>query len=85
MTDIPQPAREPYGPGDRVTVYINSDDADAEHHGKTCVIVDRFTDDLHSETGRDLDQYYYRVKRPGTGEVLPVDFRHRDLVPASND
>ena len=35
-------------------------------------------DDLNTETGRD--RYLYRVKRHLTGEVLPIDFRHGDLV-----
>jgi len=78
--DVPQPASEPYAPGDLVEVYLAEDDPDAEYHGTAGVIAERLEDDLHSETGRSLDQFQYRVEKESTGEVLPVDFRHSDLV-----
>ena len=77
----PQPAPNPYSEGDRVRVYLSESDPDAEYHGTECFVVDRFKDDLHNETDRKTDQYIYRVKTRLTGRVLPVDFRHMDLVP----
>lgn len=79
----PQPASEPYGKGDEVTVYVGEDDPDVRYHGVKCIVTDRLQDDLNTETGRDRDQYLYRVKRRSTGEVLPIDFRHGDLVPTT--
>lgn len=80
MEDIPQPSPNPYDPGENVRVYLDPDDPDSRFHGVTCVVVDRFDDDLDRETGRDLDRYSYRVRRVD-GDVLPVQFRHSDLVP----
>ena len=77
----PQPATEPYSTGDRVSVYIGEADIDAEYHNTECIVIDRFTDELDRETGRETDQYTYRLETQNTGEVLPVDFRHADLVP----
>jgi hypothetical protein len=77
----PQPASEPYSSGDSVTVYVADDDVDAEYHGTECTVVNRFTDDLNTETDRETDQYTYRLEAKATGDVLPVDFRHADLVP----
>jgi hypothetical protein len=79
----PQPASEPYSKGDEVTVYVGENDADVRYHGVKCVVTDRLEDDLNAETGRDCDRYLYRVKRCSTDEVLPVDFRHGDLVPTT--
>lgn len=80
--EIPQPAAEPYSTGDNVTVYVANQDPDAEFHGTECIVIDRFTDELNSETGRETDQYTYRLETKATGEMLPVDFRHADLVPS---
>ena len=79
----PQPASDPYSKGDQVTVYVGEHDTDVRYHGVRCVVTDRLEDDLNTETGRDCDQYLYRVKRHSTGEVLPVDFRHSDLIPTA--
>ena len=82
MQDIPQPADEPYTPGDRVRVYLGPDDPDERFHGVECVVTDRHTDNLDAETGRDLDRYTYRVRRVDNNDVVDVDFRHADLVPS---
>ncbi len=81
---IPQPAPEPYSPGDRVRVYLDESDPDVEYHDTECVVVERLQDDLSVETGRKLDQYSYRVKTQETGEELPMPFRHGDLVQVHN-
>ena len=81
---IPQPASEPYNPGDRVQVYLDKSDPDVEHHGTECVVIERLQDDLSVETGRELDQYSYRVETQETGEELPMSFRHSDLVQPQN-
>ena len=78
----PQPAAEPYSTGDSVAVYVADEDADAEYHDTECIVIDRFTDELDTETGRATDQYTYRLETEDTGEVLPIDFRHVDLVPS---
>ncbi|MCQ4334523.1 hypothetical protein KM295_13770 [Natronomonas sp. F2-12] len=83
MEDIPQPSSEPYASGDRVRVYVSSDDPDSQHHDLTVEIIDVLRDDLNSETGRDLDAYYYSVRDIETEEILPVQFRHHDLIPES--
>jgi hypothetical protein len=82
MEDVPQPADAPYQPGDRVKVYLAEGDPDAEHHGRVCVVEERLADNLDCETGRQFDGHLYRLTDADTGETLPVDFRHRDLVPA---
>jgi hypothetical protein len=81
----PQPASEPYEVGAKVTIYISDTDVDAEHHNTDCIVTERFTDELHLETGRDTDQYSYQLKRLSNGEELPVQFRHSDLVPHSTE
>ena len=77
----PQPASEPYSIGDSVSVYVAEEDTDAEYHDTECVVIDRFTDELDTETGRKTDGYTYRLESADTKETLPVDFRHDDLVP----
>lgn len=81
MADIPQPASEPYDRGDIVRVYLDPDDPDDRFHDTRCEVVDRFDDDLDQETGRDLDAVTYRLQSIESGDVLPVEFRHADLVP----
>ena len=81
----PQPASEPYKVGDKVTIYISDTDSDAEHHDTDCIVTERFTDELHMETGRHTDQYSYQLKRLSDGEELPIQFRHSDLVPQSSE
>jgi len=61
MKNIPQPSDNPYEAGDLVRIHLGEDDADAEFHGLVCVVIDRFRDDLDSETGRDLDAFSYRL------------------------
>lgn len=81
MEDVPQPSGEPYTPGDEVRVYLDERDADAHHHGTRAVVVDRFEDGLAEETERELDSFSYRLRALDSGELLKVQFRHRDLVP----
>jgi len=83
MEDIPQPASEPYETGDTVQVYLSPDDGDSTLHGVNVEIIDVLADDLHRETGRELDRYSYRVRRVDSNTVLDVEFRHRDLVPST--
>ena len=80
MEDVPQPSPEPYDEGDEVLIYLSPDDPDAHHHDTRAVVVDRFTDSLDEETGRELDSYSYRL-RARNDELLDVQFRHHDLVP----
>lgn len=84
MEDIPQPAPEPYIPGDEVQIYLDPADPDAHAHGTVCEVVDVLTDDLDNHTDRPTDAYSYRLKDLETGETLPLAFRHQDLVPAEN-
>ena len=81
MEDIPQPADEPYSPGDEVRIYLSKDDPDSRYHGKTGRVVDVLTDSLSKETERKLDSLSYSIVV--NGEELAVWFRHRDLVPNS--
>ena len=85
MEDVPQPADEPYPEGARVRVYLGKDAPDPEHHGRVCEVVERITDSLAEESGRQLDAYLYRLKDATSGETLGVDFRHRDLVPTDGE
>ncbi|WP_436909037.1 hypothetical protein [Halosimplex marinum] len=85
MEDIPQPATDPYSVGDRVRIYLDADDPDAELHGTVCEVVDVFVDDLGAETSRDLDAYAYDLRAVDSDRELSVPFRHRDLVPVEAD
>ena len=85
MEDIPQPASERYKVGDRVRVYLASDDPDSKHHGRVCEVIQVTTDELDSETGRNLDSALYSLRDLETGQELPLSFRHRDLVPEGDD
>lgn len=82
--DIPQPAPEAYSVGDRVSIYLGEDDPDSNYHGVVAVVVERMQDSLGEVTDRDLDKYTYRVRAVDSGEKLPIDFRHSDLVPATD-
>lgn len=84
MEDIPQPASNPYTEGQRVRVYLAPDDTDNCFHGVTCVIVNRFEDNLDTQTGRELDRFSYRL-RAVNGDTLPIQFRHSDLVPSTRN
>jgi hypothetical protein len=77
---IPQPASSPYKIGDDVRIYLSETDPDAVFNDVWCTIVERLEDDLQAETGRELDQYIYRVENRETGEEIPITFRHYDLV-----
>lgn len=83
MTEIPQPSTDPYSIGDRVRIYLDPNDHDAEYHGLVCEVTEVFTDELDSETGRSLDSYSYGVVTLETSREIPVSFRHRDLVQIS--
>ncbi len=84
MTEIPQPAPEPYSPGDQVRIYLDPADPDAPIHGTVCEILDVLEDDLDTETGRPTDAYSYRLRDLETDEKLSLTFRHQDLVPAED-
>jgi len=79
MEGVPQPAEEPYSPGDEVRVYLSEDDPDLRHHGKAGTVVDALQDNLGTETERELDSLSYRIEVDG--RELDIWFRHRDLVP----
>lgn len=80
MEDIPQPASDQYSVDDRVKIYVGSDDPDSRYHGVVCEIISIRRDDLGEETGRTIDAYSYTFQEIESGEVLPISFRHRDLV-----
>ncbi len=82
MEDIPQPASHPYSEKDVVCVIVGPDDPDAQFHGQRVEVIEVLTDDLDVTTDRELDRYTYRVRRVDTGEIIPVEFRHGDLVPS---
>lgn len=81
MEDVPQPAPEPYEPGDEVKVYLDEDDHDSSYHDTRAVVTDRIEDGLATHTERPLDSYTYRLRHADSTDPIPVDFRHRDLVP----
>ncbi|MFK5602612.1 hypothetical protein [Haloferax volcanii] len=80
MEDVPQPAPEPYSKGDHVRIYLGEEDPDSEHHGRVCIVNERLDDGLAATTERDLDGHLYRLNDAESGEPVPVDFRHTDLV-----
>lgn len=84
MEDIPQPSRDSYSVGDRVQIYVGSDDLDSRFHGVVCEVVEVLTDDLDGETGRATDAYSYTLRDVETAEELPISFRHHDLVPVED-
>lgn len=79
--NIPQPADQPYSEGYRVHIYLSDDDLDAKCHGLVCEVVEDQPDDLDELTGREVDSHHYHFWRTDTDEVLPVWFRHADIVP----
>lgn len=82
MADVPQPAPEPYAPGDEVRVYVSEGDADDDVQGLECTVIERLEEDADPD-GKpcdDLDRYSYRVEDIDTGEELPTAFDHSDLV-----
>jgi len=83
MKNIPQPAANPYDPGDRVRVYLSKSDRDIKYHGLVCEVITDAPDDLGIETGRPLDSHRYELRRVDTDTTLPVRFRHHNLVPAA--
>lgn len=62
-------------------LYVAKSDPDSRFHRLECKVIDRYSDDLDTETGRELDRYSYRVRRVDNPDVLGVVFRHSDLVP----
>lgn len=84
MKGIPQPSDSPYSVGDCVQVYVGADDPDSRYHGTVCEVAEVTEDNLSKETGRELDAYSYRVRDSETDIILPVSFRHRDLVPVTD-
>ena len=90
MTD-PTPKSEPYAVDDRVRVHLADEEAEIPYEGAICRVVHAFTprpDDESeegTETRREMDEAAYRLEDESSGEVLPVVFRHRDLVPAAGD
>lgn len=84
MEDIPQPAGQAYSVGDRVQIYVSSDDQDSRFHGTVCEVLEVLTDDLDSETGRATDAYLYTLRDVETDEELSISFRHHDLVPVKD-
>jgi len=54
MEDIPQPATDPYAPGDHVRVYLSESDTDSKYHGLVCEIIADVPDGLGAETGDAL-------------------------------
>jgi ribosomal protein L21E len=83
MKDVPQPASTQYSEGDKVKIYLGPGDPDEQFHGKVCEVVECYSDDLDTETGRDTDAYSYSLRDLETEEQLPVQFRHHDLVPVN--
>jgi len=83
MEDIPQPATDPYVPGDHVRVSLSKSDSDVKYHGLVCEVITDTPDDLGTETGRPLDSHRYELRRVDTETTLPVRFRHHNLVPAA--
>ena len=80
MEDVPQPAAEPYSPGDYVKIYLGHDDTDEAYHGTICEVIADRPDGLGAETGRPSDSHRYRLRSLDTGDELPTMFRHYDLV-----
>jgi hypothetical protein len=77
--------------GDRVRVSLADDDAESRFEDRICRVVHRFTRDPETppqrepEQEREMDRAAYRLEDVETGQTLPVIFRHRDLVPATDD
>lgn len=85
MAEIPQPSPEPYAVGDHVRIYLSPDDLDDQFHDLVCRVIDVTTDNLSTETERDLDRYSYVLRTVEDEEKLPLSFRHRDLVPVQKE
>jgi len=83
MEDIPQPATDPYAPGDHVRVYLGESDTDVKYHGFVCEFIADEPDDLGTEIGRPLNSHRYQLRRVNTETTLPVQFRHYHFVPAA--
>jgi len=83
MENIPQPADEPYSPGDKVHIYLSDEDLDAQYYGLVCEVLEDNPDDLDDLSGRELDKHHYQLRRLDSNKVLPIHFRYVDLIPAS--
>lgn len=79
---VPQPSEEPYSTGDHVVIYVGPDDPEESFHGVEAIVTERFEDSLGENTERELDSYLYQIKAVESDEIMSVDFRHFDLVPA---
>ena len=84
MENIPQPAADPYAPGDRGEIHLSEADRDAAHHGTDCIVVDPFQNDLPANTAREVDAYTDRQRPVDVDTPLAVEFRHFDLIPVSD-
>jgi ribosomal protein L21E len=81
MKGVPHPSDDPYAVGDQVRIYIGPDDPDSQYHGRVCEVVEVVEDNLDVETNRALDKCSYKLRGNETESVLPITFRHPDLVP----
>ncbi len=87
----PTPPAEPYAVDDRVRVRLADEGAESSYEGTSCRVVHVFTpkpDDGSEDDAdrqREMDAAAYRLEDESSGEVLPVVFRHRDLIPAPDD
>lgn len=90
MTD-PTPDAEPYAADDRVRVSLADEEAESPYEGSVCRVVHVFApgpDDGSEDDAdrqREMDDAAYRLEDESSGEVLPVVFRHRDLIPVADD
>jgi hypothetical protein len=86
MTDTSAPPAEPYDVDDRVRVRLADGDAESPFEDAVGRVVHVFTDEPGMESApgadRELDRASYRLEDAESGDVLPVVFRHRDLIPA---
>jgi hypothetical protein len=85
MKGVPHPSDDPYTVGDHVRIYVGPDDPDSQYHERACKVVEVVEDNLDVETDRALDKYSYKLRDNETESVLPITFRHRDLVPTTDD
>lgn len=85
MEGIPQPSRDSYTVDDRLEIFVRSDDVDDRFHGTDCEVGEVHSDDHDVETGRTTDTYPYSLRAVTSDDVLPISFRHHDLVPAGDE
>lgn len=63
-----------------VRIYLDSNDPDYRYDNMDCTVRKVLSDDLDRETGRGLDGYSYRLETVAS-KILPIAFRHTDLIP----